>query len=465
MTDTTRANYTMMPGRRDRLQHRPTAAFVMLLGMLVSGVHTAVAQERDPDIATLEATPGQFGVVRGHTRSDVIVAWNGLAHDIAFAEDQFLTFKGQRAMAMMHLAMHDALNSIVPVYRRYAYTGPRVPADPVAAAAQAAYGVLLSEYPGQQPRLAAELAVWLGHVPNGTPRERGVDLGQAVALAILNRRSNDGFDDPGTYEFRSGPGEYQTTPPWNGFVAQPGFRFAKPFALDAPSQYRPSPPPPLTSTVYARTFREVKDYGAIDSARRSEDQTAYALWWMEFAEGSVNRLARHLTAERRTHLWVAARLFAHLDVALFDAYVATWDSKYEYNHWRPYTAVRAADTDNNPRTQPEAGWEPLRPTPPFPEYASAHATACAASFGILERALGNDVSFTMETTTAPPGMPTRAFMNFRAAAAECADSRVRLGWHFRYSTDAGLALGQRIAHHTVNGTLQKLEPRRHGDRK
>ena len=172
--------------------------------------------------------------------------------------------------------------------------------------------VLLSQYPDQQSRLAAELAIWLGRVPNGTLRERGIELGSAAAAAIVTLRSNDGFDDPGTYEFRSGPGEYQTTPPWNGFVAQPGFRFAKPFALDAPSQFRPSPPPPLTSAIYARAFREVKEYGAIDSTRRTEDQTAYAVWWMEFAEGSVNRLARRLTAERRTHLWAAARLFAHL---------------------------------------------------------------------------------------------------------------------------------------------------------
>lgn len=443
---------------------RPAAVLAMLLAVVLCGAPVAIAQDREPDLAALEATLRQDGVVRNLLNADVIVAWNGLAHDIAFAEDQFLTFKGQRAMAMMHLAMHDALNSIVPLYRRYASVGPRVAADPIAAAAQAAYAVLVSQYPGQQSRLAAELKASLGQVPSGKLRDRGIELGNAAAAAIVTLRSNDGFDDPGTYEFRSGPGEYQTTPPWNGFVAQPGFRFAKPFALDAPSQFRPPPPPPLTSRLYARALREVKENGAIDSTRRSEDQTAYALWWMEFAEGSVNRLARHLTVERRTHLWVAARLFAHLDVALFDAYVGTWDSKYEYNHWRPYTAVRAADTDNNPRTQPEPAWEPLRPTPPFPEYASAHATACAASFGILERSLGDSGSFTMQTTTAPPGMPTRTFGNFRAAAAECADSRVRLGWHYRYSTDAGLALGQRVANHTIKHTLQKLELRRNGDR-
>ena len=161
-------------------------------------------------------------------------------------------------------------------------------------------------------------------------------------------------------------------------------------------------------------------------------------------------------------LWAAARLFAHIGMALFDGYIAVWDAKYEYNHWRPYTAIRAADSDDNPRTTPDPAWEPLRPTPPFPEYVSAHATACAASFGVLERAFGDHLSFTMETTTAPPGMPTRAFASFDAAAVECADSRVRLGWHFRYATDAGLALGREIAKHTVR---HSLVPRRDRDRK
>ena len=179
---------------------------------------------------------------------------------------------------------------------------------------------------------------------------------------------------------------------------------------------------------------------------------------MEFAEGSVNRLARQLAIDRNMDLWSAARLFAHIGVALYDAYVATWDAKFIYDHWRPYTAIRAANTDENPRTSPDAGWEPLRPTPPFPEYVSAHAAACGASFAVLQQAFGHRVPFTMETTSAPPGMPTRTFASFRAAAAECADSRVRLGWHFRYATDAGLELGRHIARYARRQSLQKRSP-------
>jgi hypothetical protein len=425
------------------------AALVLLIGH-----GGATSDARAAQSTTIESELLKAGVDASRFDAALIVGWNELAHDIAFAEDQFRTFKGQRALAMMHLAMHDALNSIRPVYERYAYAGPRVIAHPVTAAAYAAHDVLMSQYPQQQPKLAAELSTWIGELPDGPITSRGRRVGQAAAAAILAKRANDGWDFSGTYEFVAGPGQYQTTPPWDGFVVQPGFRLAKPFVAASPRQLRP--PPPLKSTAYARAFQEVKDTGAVNSTTRTHDQTAYAIWWMEFAEGSVNRVARQLATARRSDLWTAARLFAHVGVALYDSYIAVWDGKYEFNHWRPYTAVRAADVDENPRTLPDPNWEPLRPTPPFPEYPSAHAAGCAASFSILTRAFGRDFPFTMETTSAPAGMPTRSFASFDVAAQECADSRVRLGWHFRYATDGGLDLGRSIASFVLRHSLQDV---------
>ncbi len=397
---------------------------------------------------------GQHRIERASPDGAAAAAWNSLAYDIAFAEDQFLTFKGQRAFSMMHLAMHDALNTIVPRYHRYAYAGPKVEADPTAAAAQAAYQVLLSQYPAKKARLDAELADWLDPIAGSAKKARAIELGKATAVAILSLRAGDRWDFQGSYHFRRGSGEYQTTPPWDGFVAQPGFGRAKPFTLASPRQFRPPPPPPLTSSRYASAFNEVKDYGAAGSKVRTRDQTGYAVWWMEFAEGSVNRLARQLVKEKKADLWEATRLFAQLNIALYDGYIAEWDSKYEFNHWRPYTATREAGRDGNAGTTPDRDWKPLRDTPPFPEYLSAHAAACAGSFEVLRRMWGNEVAFTMSTITAPPGMPTRSFASFTAAAAECADSRVRLGWHFRYSTDAGLRLGRQVAEHVVDDYLK-----------
>lgn len=437
-----------------RLQRGSRRALVTVVIALFSASASAVETNDEQARSIVDQTLLEHGLGRPQLDPGVVVAWNELAYEIALAEDQFLTFKGHRAFSMMHLAMHDALNSIVPVYSCYAYTGSRAVAHPIAAAAQAAYDVLVSQYPSAQQRLGEQLAAWLARVPDSPLEKRGIELGKATAAAILAVRAGDRFDFPGTYQFRSGPGQYQTTPPWNGFVAQPGFRFAKPFALEYQHQFRPPPPPPLENAAYTRAFREAKDFGALASQVRTPDQTGYAIWWMEFAEGSVNRLARQLVAERGTHLWAASRMFAWLNMALFDGYIATWDSKYEYNHWRPYTAIREAQADGNPDTTPDTGWEPLSPTPPFPEYASAHSVACAASFGVLRRTFGDEVAFTMATTTAPSDMPTRSFTSFTAAASECADSRVRLGWHFRYATDAGLALGRQVGRYIIRTTLR-----------
>jgi hypothetical protein len=371
----------------------------------------------------------------------------------AYAEDEFLTFKGQRALAMMNLAMHDALNTIAPRYARYAYGGPQVHADGGAAAAHAAYEVLRSQYPDAAARLDTVLARQLTRPADSGMRSAAAALGVSAAQAILARRRNDQWDAPGSYAFSAGPGRYQTTPDWNGFVLQPGFREARPFVLPSIRRFMPGPPPALTDAAYVQAFAEVKAQGSEKSAARTADQTGLAVWWMEFAEGSVNRLARRLAVERGLDAHDAARLFAQLHVALYDAYVVTWESKYAYDHWRPYTAIRSAEDDGSAATAADPEWTPLLPAPPFPEYVSAHAAGCSAAFTIMASVFGDDTQFAMTTITAPDGMPQRSFGSFRAAAAECADSRVRLGWHFRYSTDAGLALGERVAEHVVRHSL------------
>jgi hypothetical protein len=278
-------------------------------------------------------------------------------------------------------------------------------------------------------------------------------LGAAAAQAIVERRDGDGWDREGTYDFRSGPGQYQTTPPWDGFALQPGFGSATPFSFDDPVRFRPSPPPALDSPEYAAALDEVRTQGDSTSAERTADQTGYALWWMEFSESAVGRVARGLLLERELDLWEANRALAHMYMALFDAYVSSWESKYTYNHWRPYTAIRAAATDGNPATAPDPDWVPLRPTPPFPEYTSAHAVGCGAAYEVMAETFGDDTAFENTSLTAPPDMPTRSFMSFRAAADECADSRVQLGWHFRYAMDSGLQVGRDVARHVLTSTL------------
>jgi hypothetical protein len=407
------------------------AAFALALCLIAGGVDAARAQQASRAAAS------------------VVVQWNEKTNEIAFAEDQFQTFKGARAYAVTHIAQHDALNAVRPRFDQFAYFGRDRRAHPIVAAAQAAREVLVSEYPGEGANIDALLAEQLAAVPDGRRKRAGIRLGRRSAAAVLAARRGDGYDFPGDYTFGDELGDYQTTPPFDGFVLQPGFRFARPFALASAAQFRPAPPPPLMSRAYATAFNEVKQTGRVNSETRTPDQTAYAVWWMEFADGSMNRLARDLATRRGTGEWEAARLFAQLNVGLFDSYLAVWDAKFEYNHWRPYTAIRAAAADGNRRTSPDAGWEPLRTTPPFPEYVSAHSAACASTLEVLAGTFGHRTDFTMATTTAPPGMPTRSFRGFRAAADECADSRVRLGFHFRYATDAGKLLGRRVAQHIL----------------
>jgi hypothetical protein len=403
--------------------------------------------------------------------SRVVTTWNEIAYEIAFdPNNPTQWFTAVRTFTLMHLAMHDALNAVAPFYDVYAFHDREDPqplqdpsalrerelrADPIVAAAQAAHDVLLSQIPGQQSRLDQALAEWLSPASDGRLKARGIEIGQRAAAAVLAKRNGDGWDVQGSYEFRAGIGDYQTTPPWKGFVLQPGFAQARPFGLASPDRWRPAPQPAIDSQQYADAFNEVKTYGRIDSMRRTPDQTAYAVWWMEFELGLMNRLARTLVRQRQLPLWQTARLFALLHMSIADGGVATWDAKFHYNHWRPYTAIRRGADDGNPKTEADAQWEALRPAPPFPEYPSGHAMGCGMSFEIFTSTFGDGIAFTMESATAPPGMPTRSFKSFSHADAECSDSRVMLGFHYRYAVDAGRKLGHLVARDIVEHHLRQ----------
>jgi hypothetical protein len=421
-----------------------TAAIMLVV---VAGAGTVIGAGAPGGTAAAGSSPEQAAlarVPRAFADNALVLAWGERAAEVAATEKEALPFKGVRAFALMHLAMHDALNAVAPVYRPYAFQGQDPAAHPLAAAAQAAHDVLLAQYPGAAGALKDELQRSLAGIPGGQPRARGKALGQRAAAAILARRRADGWDHEGKYSFSSKAGAYQSTAGPNGFVLQPGFRGARPIALERADRLRPPPPPLLTSPAYAAAYDEVKAQGRLDSRVRSADQTGYAVWWMEFCETSFNRLARKLARDEGTHAWSAARLIALLNVGFYDGYIAVWDAKFAHDHWRPYTAIRNGGDDGNLATEPDPAWQSLRPAPPFPDYPSAHATACSISAEVLGRLLG-DRPFTMDSTTAPPGMPTRRFVGFAAAADECADSRVQLGYHFRYATDAARALGRKVA--------------------
>ena len=395
-------------------------------------------------------------MTRGHalikTSSPIatlVVRWSQLAQDNAFAVDPAITdpFPNARGWTMMYLAMHDALNAIVPKFRQYAFFGTDTSAHPIAAAAQAARDVMNHIYPTRQVENDAELAFWLGRVPDGSRKTKGISLGMASAAAIINARANDNMLVPGEYALQDPlePGDYRFVPPLE-FVYRPAFGDSIPFGIGSGADFLPEPPPPLTSRAYARSVNETKAFGRLQSTFRSQDQTDFGAWWLEFNEIQWGRIMRQLTRTRELALLDAVRMFALANMANIDATVAVWHAKNYYDFWRPFHAIRLADEDDNPLTKADPTWVSEHVVPPLQEYPSAHAIQCQAIARTLRSVFGTDrVSFATRSTTALPSNPVRRFDRLSTASRECGESRIMAGFHYRFSIDAGARMGNRIA--------------------
>jgi hypothetical protein len=429
---------------------RRKATWLAALGLIVAcqGAPAATAPPRRPAPIALDTLPGE-----------PIVAWNELAFEV-MAGESYEPLDAVRIVAMMHLAQHDALAAIAPRYAPYALSDASDPqADPEAAVAAAAHGVLVAVVPRGRERLDARLAEVLATRADEDARARGVALGQRAAAAILARRQGDGSDTPirGDYTPRSGPGAYQFVAPFD-LVHRPGWRAVRPFALVRGDQFRPPPPPPLDSATYTAAFAEVKAYGGKVSEVRTAEQQFYAKWWYELSEIGWNRIARIVARQHDVGLQSTARAFALLNMAMSDAYVAGWDAKLHYDFWRPTTAIRAAETDGNPSTTADPSWESVEVTPPVQDHPSTHSALGAAAAEVLAGIYGDATAFTMGSPSAQPPGAERSFTSFSQAARENADSRVRAGLHFRFACDAGLELGRRIGRFALERHLQPRDP-------
>ncbi|MEL6845303.1 MAG: vanadium-dependent haloperoxidase, partial [Bacteroidota bacterium] len=226
----------------------------------------------------------------------------------------------------------------------------------------------------------------------------------------------------------------------------------------------------IDSESYTKAYNEVKEVGHTLSKSRTKDQTHYAMWWKDFVEHSHNRLARDLIKKEGLNLWEAARTMALLNMAIYDAYVSSFDNKFHYNHWRPYTAIRWAAHDGNEQTIPDEQWNNLHQhTYAFPSYPSAHGTASSAAMRVLSNTLGvgDQYKFNMKTATVDKAgpfsekmqmdPPTRSFKSFTGAGLEAAMSRIYLGIHFRYDSEEGHRLGNEIVDYANANFLKKLE--------
>lgn len=401
---------------------------------------------------------GEFPVkkdpFRNHSNA-VVLKWNAIAFETM--QPAYDPMIASRIFAMVHLAMHDALNGIAPVYETYVLKEQDKKADPVAAISAAAHAVLVGSFPDKKEQLDIALAEAIKDVKSTQAKERGLTLGEMAGKAIVALRKDDGaFQNPiAEINNPQEPGLYQGVPP-TPFVYAPFWATLPPFALQSPQQFRVGAMPALGSVEYAEDFNEVKLKGVKENSTRTAEETAIAKFWYEFSEIGWNRVTAVVAADKKLDLLSTARLFALVNMALADSYIAGWDSKFHYNFWRPYTAIRAAASDGNNNTTEDIFWEPLMNTPPVHDYPSTHSTLGNAAATVLNRLVGGNTGFTMTSTSAEPANSTRSFDNFSQAAIENADSRVYAGIHFRFSCERGLELGKSIGDWIIE---KHLKPR------
>ena len=449
---------------RQRAQ-RASVALVMTMGI---GLIGAPAQAGSDSVAAKDNS----------SKPNDVIAWNSIATEATVAAciaplDNPL--HESRMYAMMHVAVHDALNAIHRRSTPYAYATP-APADTSepAAVAAAAHDVLvptINQIPAPFPQacrdagaalMEAAYVTALASVPDSVGKTHGIAVGQASAQAILTRRSGDGSDTllvDTSYRQGTAPGQYRFTP-GSAFAFAPGWGRVTPFVLADAGQYRPGPPPALTSRRYAKDVREVQRLGGNGTTtptRRTARQTETGLFWWESSPQAWNRISRDISADRNLDNWDSARLFGLLNLALADGYIGSFATKYHDKFWRPVSAIQNADTDGNRKTKADPTWTPLRPTPAIPDYDSAHAVQGGAATAVLKRFFGTDrISFTACSQTLPAGgrctdpTPVRhQFSRLSQAAQENGDSRVYIGFHFRTAVQVGIKHGRKIGDHTV----------------
>jgi hypothetical protein len=451
------------------------------LGFALGAIGAAAVLAANTYASPASTTPPGDSTARSTQVPDQVIQWNRILLGILRTPGaQPATVHPTRSMAMLHAAVYDAVNAIVKTHAEYLVhlNAPRH-ASVAAAAAQAAHDVLVPLYPAQASMLDADLATSLASVPDGPAKDQGVHVGSTAAAQILSLRSNDGSAaSPLPYTPGTNPGDYELTPP---AFAQPVFthwRFVTPFALLRANQFRPGPPPALTSSTYTTAFDEVMSLGELGSTTRTADQTQIAKFWGAPIQNYWNEIAQTAALQHGDTLPQNARLFALLDLTLADSVIAFYDAKYTYRFWRPVTAIRAegaaaaaalaadalsgedpaeSSADALRPLAAEVEWTPLATTALDPSYPGAHAVVSAAGAAVLARFFHNDRDSFAVTSEVLPGVE-RSFTSFSAAADEASVSRIYAGQHFRVDQVAGKQLGHRIADYVLQHFLAPRAP-------
>ena len=385
--------------------------------------------------------------------ADVVSDWNVVAFD---------TFKAAgiggnpqiRGLAIMHVAMSDAVNGVQNRYARHALVGaPDPSASAEVAALTAARGVLAVLAPTQKVKVDAAYAAALAPLPDGAARSAGVAIGERAAAAAIADRADDATNVPDTYRPVTTPGVWiPTAPPLFAEYAR-----AKPWVFARPDQFRPGPPPALTSAAYARDYNETKELGGTKSVRRTPQQTEAVKFWSQPNLASAwFEAARQASAAKGLDLTDNARLFAWLSMAAANSFIVDWDAKFQYNRWRPVTAIRNGDLDGNDATERDPGWTPLNATPMHPEYPSQAAIFASITAGVFEAVFGPGPGPAIVVTDNADPKLTRRFDNLAAMVEETCVVRIWGGIHFRSALEASETMGRQIASYVVANSIRPV---------
>jgi hypothetical protein len=380
----------------------------------------------------------------------VVTDWNVLTN--ALVANDVGNNPKLRTLAMVHIAMSDAINTVQNRYTRVVATLPQVPgASPEVAAATAARQILSQIYPDQKAKIEEAYAASIKAIPDGPAKAEGIKVGMDVAAAVQADRASDGTNASDTYRPHAAPGAYVPTaiPLWDQYAR------AKPWVLKSADQFRPGPPPALSSAEWARDYNDVKSMGGTKStARTAEQSDAVRFWGNVNFGGAWQAAARELASKREMSLAECARLFALLNMGLANAYVLNWDAKYHYNFWRPVTAIRNGDQDGNDATERDAGWTSFNPTPMHPEYPSQATYNAVTASAVLESVFGPLKAIPFTATDVRDAKRTRQFASLVDMAEEQKNVRVWGGVHYRFAIRASEDVAPKAAAYLIENTLK-----------
>jgi membrane-associated phospholipid phosphatase len=388
-------------------------------------------------------------IVASRASADQVTRWNQIATDATTTANTDPLMES-RIYAILHVAIHDAVNAVETHYEPYLPGISPAPGVSVEAAiAGAAHETLIALLPDSKVSCDAAMEETLRTVSDDSRKTGGLQVGRAAAVAILKARENDGASQTVQYTPGTKPGEYRPTPPDFKPAAQVHWGTVKPFVLSSSAQFRCPEPPAVNSPRALADIEEVKAIGGSKSVTRTAEQSEIGRFWYESSPRGWNRIAREVAAARQFDVWENARLFALVNLAMADGYIAGFESKYYYNYWRPVTAIRERG---------DSEWLSYLWTPPVPDYPSNHTIEGAAAATVMARFFNTDfISFSMTSGAPYPGI-TRKFWSFSEAARENGASRVLCGIHFSTAVNAGYIQGERIGEWAFEHALRPANP-------